>query len=1131
MRHTDWRETGIKAAWILVFLSGGLLLDAPHGRRGAFAECENEEIQVNINTFDGEEYWCRQNDVVIGIFGVDPDCCPEKVIEVDMEYEIDWGDGTIYEEDKDSAYANFHCHTYSATGEYTIDYTALNPENECSDDDNKEKSVSVYIYNTTGITVQSEEPPAEITAGESILIEVGVDPADYAENVDFAGSIFIKVPADDEDIRDGTGVLVSSPNGNDSWLEVSSIEFSAVGGHLFNAKIAGEYLVDVTAECPCPYCDPCQDYGEDCEDCGGGVSCEGGGCKGGCHLTAQFTVSGCDPCQLADGGIGFSGGGDVCARYTGSPGVLYDSGDRYESEYSVRPFGTGGDLGNWRLAYDSQAIRDSTSCRLYLLNNGKYSTFFLETQSNSDAYVSPFSDATAEYSAGSGITIGYPSGGYVKYGNAEGSPSHRFFITESKGQYGDETEYEYDTSDRLTKVAEKPEDLSWELSWDGGGKLEYVESPAGVKTSFVLDATQVTRVTRSVGSDTFWRADLSYNGSGVPTKAERVDPDSPTTKMAGRELILSGSGTVIRADTLYGGSHVSSSTPVFSISGWNVGSSSRQYPDGTYTARLISTIWGATEALYKKVVNERRDASYSLISSSTQAYDVARNLLQEATSVLGATTAYVYEYEDVEDSTSENLLRVTDSDGNYSGYVYDEEDRVTRAYVYGGIEDTTLSISQSEYDSEDRLITSYVYDEANSATLAENRSEYDSSTGRLSATVDGENRRSSFEYDTKGRLWKVGIGDATTTTEYDFLGRRTRSVSPLGRITDYGYVATGNLVSVTQYLVVSGATSEVVTSYTYDYSGYGSNLLRVTDAEGYATSYGYGDFDRLATETLHSGTSADPPESATRYYYYDTLGRMTRKLDYRDWETEQGYDSLGRLSWTKYSDASEVLQASLCYSYNGIGQLEEIEYYGCDCGSPNETIEYEYGETTGRMVSRTDILGGTIGYSYDGAGRLSVLTYPKTWNADGGSPTPIPMAREWVYDLANRIVAVQESTAGTPTPMVEYGYSRASQVTSATFDLEGASENVVAGYTYDATGHLSEIAYKIDGVTTVLSLGYGYDLEGLRTCVTREAACSFATVEYSYDTLNRLTEEQALDDSGSTVFRRGEIRGQTTQFV
>ena len=103
------------------------------------------------------------------------------------------------------------------------------------------------------------------------------------------------------------------------------------------------------------------------------------------------------------------------------------------------------------------------------------------------------------------------------------------------------------------------------------------------------------------------------------------------------------------------------------------------------------------------------------------------------------------------------------------------------------------------------------------------------STGRLSATIDGEDRRSSFEYDSKGRLWKVGIGDATTTTEYDSLGRRTGSVSPLGRITDYGYVATGNLVSVTHYLVVSGATSEAVTSYTYDHSGYGSNLLRVTD--------------------------------------------------------------------------------------------------------------------------------------------------------------------------------------------------------------------------------------------------------------------------------------------------------------
>lgn len=152
-----------------------------------------------------------------------------------------------------------------------------------------------------------------------------------------------------------------------------------------------------------------------------------------------------------------------------------------------------------------------------------------------------------------------------------------------------------------------------------------------------------------------------------------------------------------------------------------------------------------------------------------------------------------------------------------------------------------------------------------------------------------------------------------------------------------------------------------------------------------------------------------------------------------------------------------------------------------------------------------------IGYSYDNIGRMNKFEYP----IDGINT----FEREWVYDKLGRIESIQEYGAGTP--YVEYDFNKTSQMIRADYDT-----GAFTTWTYDDVyGHLNKITHNEPSGTPVASYEYdnsswnptGYDKDGLKRKVVRENGNE---IFYTYDSLNRLTDEHCMRPSIDTEWRR-----------
>jgi RHS repeat-associated protein len=206
---------------------------------------------------------------------------------------------------------------------------------------------------------------------------------------------------------------------------------------------------------------------------------------------------------------------------------------------------------------------------------------------------------------------------------------------------------------------------------------------------------------------------------------------------------------------------------------------------------------------------------------------------------------------------------------------------------------------------------------------------------------------------------------------------------------------------------------------------------------------------------------------------------------------------------------------SLEYTYDQFGAVTEIEVDQCGAGC-NGTMEYEYDEA-GRLTSQpgVDESLGKLEYDYEGAGLVAEFSYPVNWDYGSPGPTPSPTRfhREYVYDMADRTLDVNDgSVSGTPTPIVSYSYNKSSQLTQA--EREDGSESA---WDYDSTtGQLTKITHKNPQQTTISSFEYTYDDDGLRTSCTREDG---DVITYGYDDQNRLVDEWRKDGE-TTVYRR-----------
>ena len=326
--------------------------------------------------------------------------------------------------------------------------------------------------------------------------------------------------------------------------------------------------------------------------------------------------------------------------------------------------------------------------------------------------------------------------------------------------------------------------------------------------------------------------------------------------------------------------------------------------------------------------------------------------------------------------------------------------------------------------------------------------------GQLLTLTDGENNRTTYEYDGHDRLVKTRFpvaaqgAQASSTSDYEQLiydaggnvtTRRLRDGQSIG----YTYDALSRLTDKN----LPG--SEADAAYSYDL------LNRMTSAVqgGITNSMTWDALGRMLTETAPQGTVSSQ---------YDLSGRRTRV-------TLPGATTL-------YAE----------YVYDLVGNVTAIRENGATSGV-GVLATYAY-DNFGRRTSVTFGNGVVQGFTYDAASRLATHTNDLASTANDLTAT-------FAYNPASQIASVASSNhayAWTGAVAVNRGYSS-----------NGLNQHMTAGpatFAYDGRGNLTG-----DGTTT-----YAYDSENKLL-----SASGSASGTLSYDPMGRLYQ---VTGGGTTRF-------------
>ncbi|MBA7510736.1 hypothetical protein ES705_02723 [subsurface metagenome] len=532
-------------------------------------------------------------------------------------------------------------------------------------------------------------------------------------------------------------------------------------------------------------------------------------------------------------------------------------------------------------------------------------------------------------------------------------------------------------------------------------------------------------------------------------------------------------------------------------------------------------------------INAKEDTSLFI-------YD-AMNRMVTSINPLGDTTFYEYDELGNQKAVVDPLGRRTENIYNLRGElvktIYPDSTFIENIYGANGNRiamvnqygDTTKSI----YDDVGRLIKTIFTDGSFTET------EYDAA-GRTEWTRNQLGGITHYYYDETGRQTKVinHYGN-TTRYQYDDAGRRIALIDANANTTTSSYSATGQLVKTTY---VNG--SSVV--YTYDQAG---RKITERDQAMNTTQFLYDVNGRLI--------GIIDAKADTTTYEYDRLGNRTAQIDVNGNRTEFEYDALGRMTKMTFPDTPPLSPPNTpppfpppqvgrdkgrgaknssfeSYSYNKVGNMlwkkdcnGDTTYYEYDIMNrlrkklypDGDSVVYTY-TTTGKRESVLD-RNGLIQYTYNNMGRVSRIEYPNgnfieyDYDPAGNRtdliihlPSPI-LHLHYAYDKLNRLVKVTDSEG---------------QITTYEYDNVGNRKkinypnNTFTEYTYDNLQRLRSLENKKIG--NILLSSYEYELgpTGIRNRIIENDGTSVDTLDYDYDEVYRLLEEQR---SGTHAYEIG----------
>ena len=473
-----------------------------------------------------------------------------------------------------------------------------------------------------------------------------------------------------------------------------------------------------------------------------------------------------------------------------------------------------------------------------------------------------------------------------------------------------------------------------------------------------------------------------------------------------------------------------------------------------------------------------------------------------------------------------NLIKISYPDGTSESFTYDREgnnltatDRIGRTVTMtydkvGNLLSKTYpngAKTTYTYDKNYNLVsetsasggtTSYEYDNIGRNTAITdalgNRTAFAyNSKSQLESMTDPMGRTYTYSYDDNGNRTKTVYPDGSSvSTEYDSRGRITRQVDQNGYSTDYVLDDCDNLIKVTNAQGIS-------TNYTYDELG---NMTAITDGNGNVTKYAYDAFGRVIKTTNALGNSA--------YTTYDESGNVLTSTDYAGNTTTFTYDNYDRILSKTNNDGT------VSYAYTADGKISSVT-------DNSGVTKFTYDSMDG--LTRVDYPDGNyVAYSYDNACRLTKVStafgdtsyeydtldrmtrvidrngYATVYEYDAnGNRTAVRYANgltvSYEYDKLNRLIC-EETIDSDSNVVVKYVYT----LGKAGERLSIAETDRTVEYTYDSLYRLTGETITEGEDVTVYT--YAYDNVGNRTLKTKNGA----ETAYSYNELNQLISENDI---------------------
>ena len=531
---------------------------------------------------------------------------------------------------------------------------------------------------------------------------------------------------------------------------------------------------------------------------------------------------------------------------------------------------------------------------------------------------------------------------------------------------------------------------------------------------------------------------------------------------------------------------------------------------------------------------------------TTYTYDKAGNVLT-VKDPISRTTSFVYDLRNrrVKTTFPGSVFRSTAYDGY--GNVIAETDELGKTSIrtYGLMNELLTATDATA------RTTTYLYEVPGA-----------SATGHMTSVIQPSGRKSTSTYDA---LWRVtaqtsaaGTADAATAqTIYDAVGNAIQSVDAMNRATTNTFDvrnrriltvdAAGRQWSYTyspdSLLLTTTNPDSTVESRSYDAA---HRLLTITDAGGRTTAYAYDLDDHVVKLT-------DPNGSITRWVF-DLTGRNTAKLYADNTQDLFSYDPASQLMVKSRAGGQTAT-----YSYDTRGRNTKVLWAGTSA-PPQSTFTYDAAnhlltavnstatttrtyDDAGRVLTDSQKITAasatpyTVGYGYDGDGRLASLVYPDGTTVgydynnrgelssvtNGGPPPVVTYARNLdgsiasiirengvstvnSYDNLGRLLGTSHGSPGVALGGEGYTLDAMSRRTSRT-----RPDGSVDTFGYDAAGEVTAASYTNNTSTQT----FAYDLVGNRLQSSR--GLQSASVEITNYTANALNQYTSVSSVSSVV--------------